>query len=107
MSTNDDAVHLMKIATERKRQRLLHPRTLPFGPDPQSLVGRMRDALEADARGRQHEGYGTLADVLVEEICEMWQETPGTEAFEREALEAAAVLVRIASASRALRMAGR
>ncbi len=104
---NDDAVHLLRIATERKRQRLLHPRTLPFGPDQASLLAQMLPALLADARARQANGHGTMADVLIEEVCEMFEETPGTDRYEREADQVGAVAVRISSASRALRMAGR
>ncbi len=104
---NDDAIHLLRIATERKRQRLLHPRTLPFGPDPQSLLAKMLPALLADARARQAAGCGTMADVLIEEVAELFEETPGTNEYEREADQVGAVAVRISSASRALRMAGR
>ena len=106
---SDDPIWLQRTFTERKRQRERHPNEAPggFGPRPQSVFALMAAAIEEDARARQTEKHGTSADILLEEVCEMLRETPGTERYEEEAVQVAAVALRMASASRRLRMAGR
>lgn len=108
-TTHDDAVWLLKTSTERKNQREKHP-LAPlggFGPNRESTFSHLATAIELDARERQSKGNGTYADVLLEEVCELLRETPGTEKYEAEAVQVAAVALRMASASRALRKAGR
>ena len=106
---SDDPIWLQRTFTERKRQREKHPEEPKggFGPTTNSMLWSLSSALEQDSRLRQKQGAGTYADVLVEEVCEMLRETPGTEAYEAEAVQVAAVALRMASASRRLRMAGR
>jgi hypothetical protein len=109
LTHSDDPIWLQRTFTERKRQREKHPEEPKggFGPNVESVFARMMNAVEKDARARQDAGAGTYSDVLAEEVCELHREVPGTEQYEAEAVQIAATALRMASASRRLRMAGR
>ncbi len=100
---------MLLLATERemRRSHALHPEAMGFGPALASLFARQLDQIEADARARQDAGHGTRSDVLVEEVCELHRETPGTAAYERECVQVAAVALRNALLSMALREGAR
>jgi len=101
------AILLMAVEREMRRALVLHPAPMGFGPSLGSLFGRMLDQIEGDARARQDAGYGTRSDVLVEEVCELHREVPGTAAYERECVQVAAVALRNALLSMALREGAR
>ena len=98
---------LLAVEREMRRSRALHPEPMGFGPALGSLFGRMLDQIEGDARARQDAGYGTRSDVLVEEVCELHREVPGTAAYERECVQVAASALRSALLSMALREGAR
>ncbi len=101
------AMLLLAVEREMRRAMALHPAPMGFGPALGSLFARQLDPIEADARKRQDEGYGTRSDVLVEEVCEMHRACPGTPAYEAECVQVAASALRNALLSMALREGAR